>query len=96
MRQKSVKNRIPQIERYEYIGKVNPHVRIQTVTHDSLYAALSTLNEFELFEPDATKAKSLFDLMDGVMVVNLSGYDESIQNLVVALTLDLFYSRSID
>jgi len=27
------------------------------------------------------------------MVINLSGYDESVQNLVVAITLDLFYTQ---
>lgn len=66
----------------------------ENVSQDSLYAALNTLHEFEIFEPDATKTQSLFDLLsDGVMVINLSGYDESVQNLVVAITLDLFYTQ---
>lgn len=60
---------------------------------NSLYAAFSNLIEFEIFEPDATKTQSLFDLLDGVTVIDLSGYDESTQNLVVAITLDLFYSQ---
>jgi DNA phosphorothioation-dependent restriction protein DptH len=65
----------------------------EKVAQDSLYAALDNLHEFEIFEPDSSKTKSLFDLLNGVMVINLSGYDESIQNLVVAITLDLFYSQ---
>ena len=64
----------------------------EKVAQDSLYAALDSLQEFEIFEPDSSKTQSLFDLLDGVLVINLSGYDESVQNLVVAITLDLFYS----
>lgn len=63
------------------------------VKEDSLYAAISNLHEFEIFEPDTSKTKSLYDLIDGVTVINLSGYDNSIQNLVVAITLDLFYTQ---
>jgi len=63
------------------------------VKEDSLYAAISNLHEFEIFEPDTSKTQSLYDLIDGVTVINLSGYDNSIQNLVVAITLDLFYTQ---
>ena len=63
------------------------------IEQDSLYAALDNLISFEIFEPDSCKTKSLYDLVDGVTVINLSGYDPSIQNLVVALTLDLFYTQ---
>lgn len=62
---------------------------------DSLYAALNNLYEFEIFESDPTKTKSLFDIIDGVTVINLSGYDQGIQNLVVAITLDIFYSQML-
>lgn len=60
---------------------------------DSLYSALSNLIEFEIFEPDPLETKSLFELINGVTVIDLSGYDEGIQNLVVAITLDLFYAQ---
>lgn len=60
---------------------------------DSLFAAFSSLIDFEIFEPDASKTQNLFDLIQGVTVIDLSGYDPSIQNLVVAITLDLFYSQ---
>jgi DNA phosphorothioation-dependent restriction protein DptH len=62
-------------------------------SQDSLYAAISNLSEFEIFEPDATKTQSIYSLIEGVVVINLSGYDESIQNLIVAITLDAFYSQ---
>ncbi|NOI85318.1 DNA phosphorothioation-dependent restriction protein DptH [Vibrio sp. 99K-1] len=60
---------------------------------DSLYAALESLYELEIFEDDNTKCMSLYDLVDGITVVELAGYPAEIQNLVVALTLDLFYSQ---
>lgn len=62
-------------------------------SQDSLYAAISNLSEFEIFEPDVTKTQSLYSLIEGVVVINLSGYDESIQNLIVAITLDAFYTQ---
>jgi DNA phosphorothioation-dependent restriction protein DptH len=65
----------------------------EKVEEDSLYAALAELANFEIFEPDTIKAKSLYDMIEGVTVINLSGYDQVIQNLVVALTLDLFYAQ---
>jgi DNA phosphorothioation-dependent restriction protein DptH len=63
------------------------------VDEDSLYAALSKLARFKIFEPDAAKTGSLYDLISGVTVVELAGYPSEIQNLVVALTLDLFYAQ---
>ena len=65
----------------------------EKVAQDSLYAAMDSLQDFEIFETDTSKTKSLYELLDGVLVINLSGYDESVQNLVVAITLDLFYSQ---
>lgn len=60
---------------------------------DSLYAALESICELEIFEDDTSKCMSLYDLVDGITVVELAGYPGEIQNLVVALTLDLFYSQ---
>ncbi|WP_063360524.1 DNA phosphorothioation-dependent restriction protein DptH [Pseudoalteromonas luteoviolacea] len=60
---------------------------------DSLYAALESVCELEVFEDNNTKCLSLYDLVDGITVVELAGYPSEIQNLVVALTLDLFYSQ---
>ena len=65
------------------------------IKEDSLYAALTNLYEFEIFEPDCLDTKNLFDIVDGVTVINLSGYDEAIQNLVVAITLDIFYTQML-
>lgn len=60
---------------------------------DSLYAALQELYEMEVFEPDASKTIPLFDMIDGITVINLSGFNASIQNLVVSITLDVFYNQ---
>jgi len=65
----------------------------EKVEEDSLYAALRKLATFEIFEPDPSKATSLYDLITGVTVVELAGFSSEIQNLVVALTLDLFYAQ---
>lgn len=65
----------------------------EKVEEDSLYAALRKLATFEIFEPDPTKASSLYDLVTGVTVVELAGFSSEIQNLVVALTLDMFYTQ---
>jgi DNA phosphorothioation-dependent restriction protein DptH len=65
----------------------------EKVEEDSLYAALRKLATFEIFEPDPAKASSLYDLIAGVTVVELAGFSSEIQNLVVALTLDLFYAQ---
>lgn len=69
------------------------YVNKEDLKEDSLYAAFSNLIDFEIFEPDPFETKSLFELIDGVTVIDLSGYDPGIQNLVVAITLDLFYSQ---
>lgn len=60
---------------------------------DSLYAALKELNDTEVFEPDASKTIPLFEMINGITVINLSGFSESIQNLVVSITLDVFYNQ---
>ncbi|ABV87635.1 conserved hypothetical protein [Shewanella pealeana ATCC 700345] len=62
-------------------------------TEDSLYAALESLYELEIFEDNHEKCTSLYELVDGITVVELAGYPSEIQNLVVALTMDLFYSQ---
>lgn len=65
----------------------------EKVDQDSLYAALYELNTFQVFEPDSEKTQSLYDTLEGVVVINLSGYDKKIQNLVVAITLDIFFAQ---
>lgn len=65
----------------------------EKLEEDSLFAAMDGVLEFEIFEPDASKTVSLWELLDGVVVINLSGYDQNIQNLVVAITLDQFYMQ---
>ena len=60
---------------------------------DSLEAALRTLADFEVFEADSRNTESLFDLLKGVVVVDISGYDTDLQNLIIAITLDLFYAQ---
>jgi len=65
----------------------------EKVDEDSLYAALYNLAGFQIFETNPEKMTSLYDLVDGVTVIELAGYSSEIQNLVVALTLDLFYAQ---
>lgn len=65
----------------------------EKIEEDSLYAALSKLARFKIFETDPEKMMSLFDLIDSIVVIELAGYPGEVQNLIVALTLDLFYSQ---
>lgn len=65
----------------------------EKVEEDSLYAALWNLSMFQIFETDPRKMVSLFDLVDGVTVLELAGFPSEVQNLIVALTLDLFYAQ---
>ena len=60
---------------------------------DSLTAALDKLHMFQIFEANPSNTKSLFEILHGVVVIDLSGYDPDIQSLIVAITLDLFYSQ---
>lgn len=61
--------------------------------NDSLASAMKKLFEFEIFESDPKQTKSLFEVLNGVVVIDLSGYDPDIKNLIVAITLDLFYAQ---
>ncbi|MFT5545211.1 ATP-binding protein, partial [Rheinheimera aquimaris] len=65
----------------------------EKVEEDSLYAALSKLARFKIFESIPENMTSLYELTTGITVIELAGYPSEIQNLVVALTLDLFYSQ---
>jgi DNA phosphorothioation-dependent restriction protein DptH len=71
----------------------NLFINQDKVEEDSLYAALDSLASYEIFEPDTRSVKSLYDMLEDVTVIELAGYPPQIQNLVVALTLDLFYSQ---
>jgi len=71
----------------------NIYVDREDLKEDSLYAAFSNLIDFEIFEPNGSKTKGLYEFIDGVTVIDLSGFDSGIQNLVVAITLDLFYTQ---
>lgn len=62
---------------------------------DSLYAALKQISDFELFSPYNDDTMPLFDMIEGIAVINLAGYDQSVQNLVVGITLDSFYSQML-
>ena len=59
--------------------------------NDSLAAAMNKLHQFQVFENNPSKTKSLFEILNGIVVIDLSGYDSDIQSLIVAITLDLFY-----
>lgn len=52
---------------------------------------MNKLHQFQVFENNPNKTKPLFDILNGVVVIDLSGYDSDIQSLIVAITLDLFY-----
>lgn len=61
--------------------------------NDSLSVVMNKLHQFQIFEGIACNTKSLFEVLNGVVVIDLSGYDPDIQNLIVAIILDLFYTQ---
>lgn len=61
--------------------------------NDSLAAAMNKLHQFQVFENNPNQTKPLFEILNGVVVIDLSGYDPDIQSLIVAITLDLFYAQ---
>lgn len=71
----------------------NIYINREDLKEDSLYAAFSNIIDFQIFERDGSKTVGLYDFIDGVTVIDLSGFDPGIQNLVVAITLDLFYAQ---
>lgn len=77
---------------YDVYRKFTEH---KNAKEDSLAAALKNIVDYELFSPDRETQKTLFDLIDGVVVINLAGYDPSTQNLIVAMMLDSFYSQMV-
>lgn len=62
---------------------------------DSLAAAMNKLYQFRIFSPDPHKTISITDFVQGVTVLDLSGYDSDIQSFVVAITLDQFYAQML-
>ena len=71
----------------------NLFINQEKVEEDSLYAALDSLVSYEIFEPNPLEVQSLYEILNDVTVIELAGYSPQVQNLVVALTLDLFYSQ---
>ncbi|MED4462717.1 DNA phosphorothioation-dependent restriction protein DptH [Metabacillus fastidiosus] len=71
----------------------NKFINHDEMKEDSLYAALKQIYDFEIFSPNAEETMTLYDLVDGITVINLAGYDRSVQNLVVGITLDTFHSQ---
>lgn len=63
------------------------------VKQDSLLAAIDTLYDLQIFEPISEKTQPLYSLIEGVTIIDLAGVPPNIQNLVVAITLDQFYSQ---
>jgi DNA phosphorothioation-dependent restriction protein DptH len=60
---------------------------------DVLESALNKISMFEIFEPVSSNTVGLFELLKGVVVIDLFGYDSDIQNLIVAMTLIYFIHR---
>ena len=63
--------------------------------NDSLYSAMYNLHQFQIFEHERHLTRSLYDLVEGVVVFDLSGYDTLIQNLIVSITLEQFYAQML-
>ena len=60
-------------------------------TADVLAKAMNKLHDFEIFDSGAAGRHSISSLLNGVVVIDLVGYTEDLQNFIVAITLDQLY-----
>lgn len=60
---------------------------------DKLTTAMDKLHQFCIFENRPERAVSLDTLLNGVVVIDMAGYDSDIQSTIVAITLNQFYAR---
>ena len=79
----------PTFERVYRIYQDNEEIK----KGDSLSVVMEQLHSFQIFEGDSQKTVSLFETLNGVVVIDLSGYNPDLQSLIVAITLDLFYAQ---
>lgn len=63
---------------------------------DSLTAAMDTIAMFELFASDPMGTVSLYEMLRGTVVIDMSGYPSELKNLAVAIILDLFYAQMLN
>ncbi len=63
---------------------------------DSLTAAMDTIAMFELFASDPMGTVSLYEMLHGTVVIDMSGYPGDLKNLAVAIILDLFYAQMLN
>lgn len=60
-------------------------------TADVLAKAMNKLHDFEIFDSGPAGRNSISSLLNGVVVIDLVGYTEDLQNFIVAITLDQLY-----
>lgn len=60
---------------------------------DSLSSIMNKIHNFCIFEKDPLKAKAFAKVLKGVVVIDISGYEKDMQDLIVAITLDQFYMQ---
>ncbi len=60
---------------------------------DTLYGIFGTLRDYPMFTEDTNECVSLFEWLDGVKVIDLTIFEDSVKRLIVSLILDLFYAE---
>ena len=61
--------------------------------NDMLSVVMNRLSGFAIFDPEPERVLPLKKILNGAVVIDISDYDSKIQNLVVAITLEQFYSQ---
>lgn len=60
---------------------------------DTLYGIFGTLRDYPMFTEKTSECVSLFEWLDGVKVIDLTLFEDSVKRLIVSLILDLFYAE---
>lgn len=67
--------------------------RPQTQRSDDLARILESLALLELFDPDAPEDASLYDLVQGAVILDMSGYSETLKHFALDIFLEMLYAQ---
>lgn len=67
--------------------------RPQSQRSDALTQVLDNLSLLDLFDSDAPEDNSLYDLVRGTVILDMSGYPEALKHFALGVVLEVFYAQ---
>ncbi len=67
--------------------------RPQSQRSDGLALALENLALLDLFDPNAQEDATLYDLIRGTLILDMSGYPETLKRFLLGLLLEMLYAQ---